>query len=445
MEGEELLTVDTGAIEDAGGDLDLGAVTEETSTDTDSSVDETTKIADESTEEEQPKTSKEEPELAEFHGQVSSKLRAIVKQAPELAQVFQKYPKLKDQIEATFRRETALREVFPTVAEARFMRDQFPNGQADVQALRDDVQELEALDQAFDKRGQDGTFPGHRTIISNMFERNQETAVSFMKEFPKVWAQLHRDSYDEVMGKVVGATLNARGVPDYIGRLAESLKEDQPDAYQGLMSVVAWMQKFSADKPQPSEDEQRLSRDKAEFNRERGESNKQVNQRFHSEFIASSKKLQTSTISLHPAIKRLELVKALSPEKRASIIEQIRVNTERLLSKSPSFMRKLRPLYEARNLEEIEKLQKAAWSQPWLINSQIRRVLSKEVPQMVQQNRDAAARRAGTTRQASPVNSGEKQPTTARKGARQVGGRWYKEDGKLFSTAELLAGKHLQT
>lgn len=442
MDSDEILTVDTGAIEDTS-DLDLGTTTEEISTETESSVDDVTKTTDESTEEEQPQISKEEPELAEFKGQVSSKLRAIVKQAPELTQVFQKYPKLQDQIEATFRREAALREVFPTVAEARFMRDQFPNGQADVQALREDVQELESLDQAFDKREHDGTFPGHRTIINNMFERNQETAVSFMKELPKVWAQLHRDSYDEVMGKVVGATLNARGVPEYIGQLAESLKEDQPDAYRGLMSVVAWMQKFSADKPQPTEDEQRLSRERAQFNRERGDANKQTSQRFHAEFVTSAKKLQTSVISTHPAIKRLEAVKALSPEKRASIIEEIRVNIERLLSKSPSFMKKLRPLYEARNVGEIEKLQKAAWSQPWLINSQIRRVLSKEVPQMVQQNRDAAARRAGTTRQASPAKPGEKQSTT--KGAQQIGGRWYKEDGKPFTTAEILAGKHLQT
>src|SRR5579864_7196592 len=92
---------------------------------------------------------KEEPELSEFKGAVSARLRSIVKQAPELGQVFQKYPKLQEQVEAVFRRESALREIFPTVAEARMMRDQFPNGQADVQALLEDVQEIEQLDKSF--------------------------------------------------------------------------------------------------------------------------------------------------------------------------------------------------------------------------------------------------------------------------------------------------------
>ena len=134
-------------------------------------------------------------------------------------------------------------------------------------------------------------------------------------------------------------------------------------------------------------------------------------------------------------------VKSISEDKKTDIIEKIRSEMEKFLGKSPSFMRKLRPAFDKKNLQETTSIQKAAWTQPWLLNKMVRTVLYKEVPQLVSSNREAAARRAGATRTVIPAKKpGVKTQTP--KGPHQVGGRWYKGDGTPFTTQEILAGKH---
>ena len=114
---------------------------------------------------------------------------------------------------------------------------------------------------------------------------------------------------------------------------------------------------------------------------------------------------------------------------------------EKLLAKSPSFMRKLRPAYEGRNLQETMTLQKAAWAQPWLLNKMVREVLRVETPAMVESNREAVRRRAGAPAARVPAKAGDTRDTRPSKPYRQ-GGQWYKPDGSRFSTAEIMLGKH---
>ena len=196
---------------------------------------------------------------------------------------------------------------------------------------------------------------------------------------------------------------------------------------------------FNAAKPTASVEEQRLARERQQFDKQKAENAKVDGQKFHNTFLAESRKLQTDIISKHPAVARLAQVKSISDQKRTEIINKIRQETEQFLGKSASFMRKLRPAYDSRNLSETVALQKAAWSQAWLLNQMVRRVLRVETPQMVQQNRDAVKRR---TPQPAAKSTGDTKVTP--KGPRHVNGQWYKEDGSRYSAQEILAGKHLQ-
>ena len=389
---------------------------------------------------------KEEPELKDYRTTASARLRGMVKIAPKLAEVFKEAPQLQSMIEGIIRRETAMREIFPTVAEARAMREQFPSGQADVQALLEDVREMEDIDKSFDDRGQDGSYPGHEKLIDNFFQRDKEAAVSLFKTFPKKWAQLDRESYNEVMGKVIGATLASREIPEYLSELAEAAKEaEQPALEQGLRKLLGWAQSYTSEKPKPTAEEERLTADRKAFERTRNETQKTEQQRFHSTFVAEARKLQLSTIESHRAVQRLQKVQALSAERKKEIVESIRKEGEQFLAKSTSFMRKLRASYNARNTQDIANLQKAAWSQPWFLNMIVRKVFNKEIPSMVQNNREAAARRTGTPqRSGTPARKLGDTTKQTPKGPRQIGGRWYRENGTAFTTAEVLAGKHLQ-
>lgn len=386
--------------------------------------------------------SKEEPEISEFKGLVGQRLVALKKQAPELAQVFQKYPKVQEQIEAVFRREAALRDVFPTVAEARQMRETFPNGLADVQTLQESVQQLEALDKDFYTRDVEGNYAGHAQLLNNMFTDDREATVNLFKTLPKEWARLDRDSYNEVMGQIVGATLIQKGIPEYISDLVDSAKEAKQDGLaNSLGKLLNWANGYTKEKPQPSPEEQRLSQDRAKFSRETQQRAQADAQQFARSYVAESKKLQLDIINKHPAMVRLANVKTITEGKRAEIAEKIRANTEKFLGKSPSFMKKLTPAFHGRNLQETISLQKAAWSQQWLLNKMVRDVLRVETPAMIEGNRESVRRRTGAPPSKAPVKTSSQ---VTPKGPRQVGGIWYKPDGSRFTTAEILAGKHQQ-
>lgn len=388
----------------------------------------------------------EEAAAQEFKGAVSSRLKAMVKTAPALAQVFKENPKIQEQIEAGFRREAAYRECFPTVAEARQFRDEFPNGLADVQALREDVQEVEQLDQHFYTRNAEGNYTGHATILDNMFKDDRDATIAFLKTAPKEWARLDRDSYNEFGVKLVGATLQSRGIPEFLNELLESASgEEKPNAalVNGLKKMIGWAGGYTKPKAAPSEDEQRLQRDKDTFNRQTADRTKEEGTRFHNQFVGESRKLQLGIINQHPSMLKLAKVTSITAEKRTAIAAEIRNQMEKFLGKSPAFMRKLRPAHEGRNLQECLTLQKANWSQQWLLNRMVRSVLSKEVPQLVSQNRDTAARRASAAPVRPPARSGGNNNAT--KGPVKLDGQWYRDGGKgaKFTTAEVLAGKHL--
>jgi hypothetical protein len=385
-----------------------------------------------------PQTPQEEPEVSEFKGFASSRLKALIKQAPELGKILQANPKIQQELEARFRRDAAYREVFPTVAEARQMRERFPNGLADVQALETDLKEVEQLDTLFYTKDVDGSYSGHSQLLSNMLTDDRPATLSLFKEVPKIWAQQDRQSYNEVFGSIIGATLVNMRTPHALAKIVE-LAKDNPQIRELAEEQLGMIEGFNAAKPTASVEEQRLARERQQFDKQKAENAKVDGQKFHNTFLAESRKLQTDIISKHPAVARLAQVKSISDQKRTEIINKIRQETEQFLGKSASFMRKLRPAYDSRNLSETVALQKAAWSQAWLLNQMVRRVLRVETPQMVQQNRDAVKRR---TPQPAAKSTGDTKVTP--KGPRHVNGQWYKEDGSRYSAQEILAGKHLQ-
>ena len=384
-------------------------------------------------------------ETTDFKGLVSKRLLALKKEAPELTAVFQKYPKVQEQVEAAFRRDMAYRELYPTVAEARQMREQFPGGMSDVEQLLSDVKEVETLDQNFYSRDRDGNYAGHRTIIDNLFSDDRDAAVALFRTVPKEWARLDPDSYREVMGQIVGATLARAEIPEVLSEIIEAAKEAKQDGLaKQLGKVLNWAAGFLREKSAPTAEERRIQADREQLARERQDRHKEDRQSFARNFVRESRKLQMDVIQKHPAIKALEKAPGITPEKRSRIQELVRGRIEKYLAASPSFMRKLRAEHSAGNLKGTLDLQKVQWQYPWILNKFVREVLREETPAMVRQNqRDTGRRRTEpvkTTRQ-----GGERTREKERTGPYQEGGRWFSKEGKPYSTADILRGKHLTT
>lgn len=390
----------------------------------------------------------DEKALVNFKGTVAGRLKAMEKTAPELKAVFDKYPAVKEQLAAVMRRESALREVFPTVAEANQMRDEFPNGMQDVRVLRQAEADLTGLDSLYDGRNPDGTYPGHTKMMENFAARDKNAAIAFFREMPKFWAKFDRESYSDVFRQVIGATLTSRGIPKFLGELHRVATEGkQTDLAEGLQEVINWASGYTSDKPKPTADEERLANERKEFENTKLNSNKEAQKTFHTNFLAQSKAVQTGFIKGHAAVKRI-MESRLSDDKKNSIVEQIRLLGERHLAKSPAFMSELKPAWGKRDMKATLDIQRRAWNNPFMLNRLVRAVLNKEIPSLVRNNRDALSRRTGAQGSGTPDktgggNKGGRQDT-ANKGPRQINGRWYKGDGTPFSVLEVTAGKHLQ-
>lgn len=391
-----------------------------------------------------PKEKQKVDETADFKSLVSRRLLTLKKEAPELTGIFQKYPKVQEQVEAAFRRDMAYRELYPTVAEAREMREQFPNGMADVQQLMGDLEELGQVDVKFQTRDANGAYAGHAALVQNLFIQDRPAAVALMKTVPKEWARQDPESYNEVMGQIVGATLARAEIPDWLAELKQVATEaKQPALAASLDKMLRWAQGYLKGKPAPTEEERRLQGREEEFRRAQNETKTQDFNRFKTTFFSESEKLQQNIIRKHPAMAVTLQQKSLTEAKKKEIVSKVQTRIREHLKGSPAFMKKLTPLYHAGNLDEAIKLQRVQWSYPWMLNKYVRQVLAEETPGLVKQNREKT-RTAGATSQRPPAKAGTTQQPTKRTAPYQEAGFWKKADGSRFSTAEILRGLHLK-
>lgn len=389
----------------------------------------------------------QDKESADFKGLVSKRLLALKKEAPELTAVFQKYPKVQEQVEAAFRRDMAYRELYPTVAEARQMREQFPNGMQDVEQLYTEIGEVEQLDKNFYGRDAQGNYNGHGTLIQNMFTEDRAAAVSLFKTLPKEWARLDPDSYNEVMGTIVGATLQRSEIPEWLTELRDAAKTAKQDGLAAsLDKMLRWSQGFMKRKSEPSDDERNLQAQREQFRRETDERKNQDVNRFKTSFFSESKKQQQSVVRQHPAVAAMLRTKAIPEQKKAEIVSKIQTAILNHVKTSRSYMTKLRAAYNAGNLQDTLKVEKAQWSYPWVLNKFVREVMAVETPNLVGQNRERR-RGAAAQSQRPPVNRGreKEQVRNERTGPYREGNVWKKKDGSRFTTAEILRGLHLQS
>jgi hypothetical protein len=322
------------------------------------------------------------------------------------------------------------------VQELRAFREQFPRGQDDIKEVFAELEEVQNLDKAFETRGTDGRYSGHPQLINEWFNRDRDAATALFRTVPREWARLDPESYNDVMGKIVGATFTQQGIPQYLSRLAKvAEKAGNTDITEGIQELVSFVEGFTnTRRAEPSSDQRRLESERAELQRQRADHNKESAQRFNQSFQSESAKLQKDIVEAHPLLKQLPA--SIKPEKKTDIVNKVLTEIRNHLKDNKTFMRALVPAYNKADLAATQAIQKAAWSQPWLINQYVRKVLDAETPGIVTGRQPAAqVRRPAAAQTGRPAVQGKNY---------KEGGRWYRPDGSPFTTEEVLRGKHLQ-
>lgn len=386
--------------------------------------------------------SPKEEDLAEFKGLVARQVVGLVKDAPELKDIFAKYPKVESAITAAFRRDAAQREIFPTIAEAREIRSALPNGLEDLKEIQQAAETAERLDGNFVARDQQGNFPGHAEIIRNMREMDQEAFGAMVRTGIQEWSKTDPEGYSATFSNIIGATFQSERVFGHIAALQARVKDstDEP-LKQAINELAEWVNNFNPavrQQREPSPEEQRLRADRESLRKEREQANQQNSQRFNSEATVKSTELQKQVIEAHPLIKKLPA--NIPPHRRQRIINDVQLAVRQHLANTPRFMAKLKDLWQRGDLQGVIGHQKNTWSQPWLLNKYVRKVLADETPQVVQASRTQAATRVVPSTTTTAKSNGT---PAAKKAPYQVGRQWYKANGTPFKTEEILAGRHL--
>lgn len=400
------------------------------------SVEATEAALTETSREERPAGQVEKEELAEFAPSISARLREMTKKAPEFDAVLKKYPDIRNSFEATFRRDAAYREIFPTVAEARQLREIFPNGVGDAQELLAEVNEVAELDNNLLMRDPDGRYPGHSTIIRDIFAQDRNAAIALLENSTREWSREDPDSYNRAFGDIIGATFRSQGIFNHVAQLQAAARASGDANLQQMVDQLAeWVNRFGDQTATRSlsPEAERLKNERQTFEREKAETQKTARETWNNTAWTQSVALQRQIVETHPLIKRLP--QTIPAQKRERLVNEVIERVKADLGKSPTFMRSYNGLIKAMDTKKILDLQRAAWSQPWLLNKHVRNVLNEETPGIVQATRPGP--------KAPP-----KTPTGERGEARTVhtvpyreGNRWYHANGKLMTTEEVLRMK----
>lgn len=379
-------------------------------------------------------------ELSEYKGTVSARLKQLSKDAPELNQVLNKYPRVRDAIAAVFRREAAAREMFPGgIKEMQELREFFPRGTADVKEVLTQLDEVEALDSQFYTQDAQGNYPGHANFIHNLIEQDRDATLALLKRVPAEWAKADPEGYDQVMSKIIGRTFQQDKLDEHAQIMLEIAKElKDKDLILRAQQLVGYVQKFLPQQErEPSAEERRIRAEREALDREKGERGKEEFARFNESFISESLRFQKDLINAHPLIKRLPA--SIPQAKKARMVEEIRLRIVRYLDKVRPFKSAFNSAFFSKNRAAILEAQKNYWT-PWLLNMYTRKVLAEETPGLV-----TASKQGAGAPKLRPKPTGQQRQPAPTKNFRDARGQWHKPDGTLFTTAEVLRGLHLQS
>ena len=370
-------------------------------------------------------------ELKEFDTSAGARLREMVKKAPELNAVLAKYPDLKNSIAAAFKIQAATRELFTNVAEMRELRQALPNGIADIKAMETEIAEVEELDRNTYAKSADGKFPGHAAVVENIHKENPEAFDSLIDAGLRHWSKVNPEAYSNTLSQIIGSTLQSERVFGHLQLLSDAA---QASGDAKVIELVKPLKDF-LDGFQPgqrrelSPEAKKIQQDRQALQTERQKDTEAKGAKFTDDVKRGFSSLRRKAIEDHRLIKALPA--SINPQKKERMLQDIVGRITEHLKNTPRFMGPMKRAFASMNLDEVLKLEKAAFSQQWLINQYVRKVLEEETPNLV------TAKTAGskTAQPAAPRTSTSKNGS---KPAYKVGKNWFHGNGTPMTTSDVI-------
>jgi hypothetical protein len=318
----------------------------------------------------------------------------------ELREVFKANPKLRD---AWFS-ERAYREVFPTVREARELREIFPGGVEDAKLLQSGAETLQHLDGLFIAK----TPEAHQQLRSELAEldpeANRELAWGYVQDLPRIDPEGYKAAMDEAFSGRVGSWATEQGLPSHAQLIVQALERGETDqATQLARQLVEWSRGIgTARKEEPRGPDPEVERLRA-----------QLAERDARERTRTEESLKADVTNRYITEVKGFLEKAVptaSQRARDKMVGEIVNAINRQLTTSPGFMAQFNQLKATGQMNEAANFVVARAKQ--LLPQVGRRVLNEWTTEILAANKTTVQKKA-TAAQSRDVGAGAAPSATA--------------------------------
>ena len=187
------------------------------------------------------KTQEDNPQAAKDEKDVPSDEEEIAAGQP-FPESFKKAiaanPEIKPELQRLWDQHQAFREIFPTVAEARAVRELFPGGAADAKAVLSKAREMEQSDQLFFSRDP----YAQRELAANMLAMDPQAFGAMLKVSSDLVREKQPELYQAFTSGLATQALAGEGFHEHLGMIAQALENNDLHSLQRLASqLVQWV------------------------------------------------------------------------------------------------------------------------------------------------------------------------------------------------------------
>lgn len=278
---------------------------------------------------------------------------SVVLEPQEFKEAF-KLPGIGSKLRDQFYQLAAYREVMPTVAEARALREELPDGIESLQAMRQDLSDFGAHDAAFDLIGTDPA--GEDRFFAGLHQADAQRAVAFLKAAPRLLAQHDPVAYHQHV---------SAGVAHVLEQLAQTAIANGDE--NGLTSIDIVCRRFFKQPYQenlPQRLAQRNGQDRtdprltqlAQREQRLKEQEQALAMQHKTEFVGRCDSQIDSQISgmINTELDRL-LPKTLNKASREKIYREIEDDVRTKVSGNPRFAQHLRQMIDSGSMDQAHE------------------------------------------------------------------------------------------
>ncbi len=148
-------------------------------------------------------------------------------------------PEIKAELQRLWDQHQAFREVFPTVAEARAVKELFPGGSEDAKTALVKAREMEESDQLFLSRDPQA----HRDLAANMLQMDPHAFSAMLQVSADLVRERQPELYHAFASGMAHQVLTGEGFPQHVRGLIQAIENgDLNSAHQLASQLSVWAQ-----------------------------------------------------------------------------------------------------------------------------------------------------------------------------------------------------------